>query len=504
MIDLSSPLAAQELKRIIDERVDVRLQASQPRTMYGVVEDVDSGKAQASVFVQGESVAAQGYSYEEWLQPVVGDRVRVVNRQGDRYIERVLTGSPVSGPQAIPGLIGDGIADDGPAIQAAINIAAARVPQGGELYLPPGNHRITQKLSLASGVYLIGSSNRASRITLDSLTEHAIEVLGTSAVATKVQCGLRNLAIVGPGKASGGVGAGVHLKWASYGLVFENLWINGFGSHGAFAEDTYTASWRDVQFDGNGGDGFRGVLNINNMEFARCVSILNGANGFYIEGGASVVFLATDSESNVQAGFDLRYLTTASLLSSHMEKNGTDLVSPNIRLHYKTSLSDKAQSVAIMGCIIQGQSVTADGILADGSERALILGNWFANHTNAHIRTTANATRTTIGPNQYSGVGTLLIDASSSTWASLYGPSKTVTINPGSIPAGSTANQFVSMPSAAVGDAVAIGPPAALEAGLVVTGYVSAADIVQIRIANVTGAAIDPASGSWRVVVMKA
>jgi hypothetical protein len=54
-----------------------------------------------------------------------------------------------------------------------------------------------------------------------------------------------------------------------------------------------------------------------------------------------------------------------------------------------------------------------------------------------------------------------------------------------------------------VGDVVVVGPPATVASGLVVTGYVSAADTVKVRVANVTASPIDPASGSFRVTVLK-
>ena len=50
---------------------------------------------------------------------------------------------------------GDGVADDGPAIQKAIDQAAAR-PGGGIVFLPSGRHRITRTLYMWPGVRLFG------------------------------------------------------------------------------------------------------------------------------------------------------------------------------------------------------------------------------------------------------------------------------------------------------------------------------------------------------------
>ncbi len=81
----------------------------------------------------------------------------------------------------------------------------------------------------------------------------------------------------------------------------------------------------------------------------------------------------------------------------------------------------------------------------------------------------------------------------------------TSTINFAELLANTTADSSgITVTGAAVGDAVMVGVPAAIESGLVVTGYVSAADTVKVRAANVTASPINPASGSFTVVVIKA
>jgi len=80
----------------------------------------------------------------------------------------------------------------------------------------------------------------------------------------------------------------------------------------------------------------------------------------------------------------------------------------------------------------------------------------------------------------------------------------TATIDFPSITAASTSDSTgITVTGAAVGDAVFVGTPATIEAGLVVTGYVSATNTVKVRAANVTALAINPASGAFKVVVIK-
>lgn len=72
-----------------------------------------------------------------------------------------------------------------------------------------------------------------------------------------------------------------------------------------------------------------------------------------------------------------------------------------------------------------------------------------------------------------------------------------------SIAAAGQAELTVAVKGAVINDPVVVGPPANLNAGLVVNGRVTAAGTVTVRVSNVTAAAIDPASGTWRVAVVK-
>lgn len=72
-----------------------------------------------------------------------------------------------------------------------------------------------------------------------------------------------------------------------------------------------------------------------------------------------------------------------------------------------------------------------------------------------------------------------------------------------SIPAAGQAELTIAVPGAVVGDPVVTGAPAGINAGLVSHSRVSAADTVTVRVSNITGAAIDPASATWKVAVVK-
>lgn len=79
--------------------------------------------------------------------------------------------------------------------------------------------------------------------------------------------------------------------------------------------------------------------------------------------------------------------------------------------------------------------------------------------------------------------------------------STTATLDFPSIAAAGQQELTVTLTGAVVGDQVQVGPPATLEGGLVPSARVSAPDTVTVRLSNITGAAIDPASAAWRVTI---
>lgn len=73
----------------------------------------------------------------------------------------------------------------------------------------------------------------------------------------------------------------------------------------------------------------------------------------------------------------------------------------------------------------------------------------------------------------------------------------------GNITAVNTDTTTLTVTGAQTGDSVIVNPSTALEAGIVVYGYVSAADTVTIVANNPTAGAINPASRTYYVTVLK-
>lgn len=74
-------------------------------------------------------------------------------------------------------------------------------------------------------------------------------------------------------------------------------------------------------------------------------------------------------------------------------------------------------------------------------------------------------------------------------------------INFGNLVTLQSASSNVTVAGARANDDVTVSPPAALEAGITVTGKIIADDTVAVVAANTSNAAIDPAAGNFRVTV---
>lgn len=78
----------------------------------------------------------------------------------------------------------------------------------------------------------------------------------------------------------------------------------------------------------------------------------------------------------------------------------------------------------------------------------------------------------------------------------------TATIDPPSIAASGQATAPVTVTGAALGDYVLVAAPYDLQ-GVGAHGYVSAANTVTVLLKNGTAAAVDLASGTWKIKVLK-
>ena len=73
----------------------------------------------------------------------------------------------------------------------------------------------------------------------------------------------------------------------------------------------------------------------------------------------------------------------------------------------------------------------------------------------------------------------------------------------GSIAGQSSATFTVGVTGAVVGDAVVLGAPLAVEAGLIWAGYTNNTDQVTVRVYNMATASVNIVTGTWKVKVLR-
>jgi hypothetical protein len=81
--------------------------------------------------------------------------------------------------------------------------------------------------------------------------------------------------------------------------------------------------------------------------------------------------------------------------------------------------------------------------------------------------------------------------------------SNTAALDFGSIAAAASADLTITVNGAAVGDSVSLGLPSAPSSGIVYQAFVSAVNAVTVRATNITAAAIDPVSNTFRITVIQ-
>lgn len=80
------------------------------------------------------------------------------------------------------GAVGDGVADDTTAVQAALTAALGVAPASGAIvFFPPGIYRITSLLTVGAGVSLMGCGAQSSAIAVDSAASNGVSFTAADA-----------------------------------------------------------------------------------------------------------------------------------------------------------------------------------------------------------------------------------------------------------------------------------------------------------------------------------
>jgi hypothetical protein len=196
------------------------------------------------------------------------------------------------------GAVGDGVADDTAALQAAL------ASNAGVVRFPKGSYRITQRIDVSgSGQTLEGASNRSTII----LAEHAD---GGFRFLQPHQT-LRDMRIICNNNS--GSSAGIELHQTTFTAVnIETDW-NGTGrfvngARVASGASPWVHYYEKCTFTTTSGDAFlvsSGAASFNNAAFISCRFVSSLANGFNLQGVAShgITFVNCLAENNALDGF---------------------------------------------------------------------------------------------------------------------------------------------------------------------------------------------------------
>jgi hypothetical protein len=147
------------------------------------------------------------------------------------------------------GAVGDGVANDAPAIQAAITAATA---SGKTLYFPTGTYLFNSKLTFTCSV--LGENFPQVKLKAGgsalSTSDYAVQV-GGSGISRRMS--MRNIYIEGDNTTTANNGLLFNSQWFSN---HSNIWVRGFYGYAIqIAEESYWNVFEDIManFDGEGG-----------------------------------------------------------------------------------------------------------------------------------------------------------------------------------------------------------------------------------------------------------
>jgi parallel beta-helix repeat protein len=233
------------------------------------------------------------------------------------------------------GALGDGVADDAPEIQAAINAASAA--GGGTLYFPPGRYNLNSPLAWASSVNARGAGNRVSILQVTNPNNDCINGTDISDVT------LDALQLSGPGR---GFGTGVRFtRFAApttSNITLRDVLIQSFGGDGVFLHELSSSTLHRVRVRTCGGVGFH----------------LQAPQDTVL-GGASTSLIGCSSENCVQGGYWLVNMAYSSLSSC---------AAYNTPFGYKL---DGTNGVNLTSC---GAEQCATGLIVDGGSGMAVTG----------------------------------------------------------------------------------------------------------------------------------
>ncbi|WJN60294.1 glycosyl hydrolase family 28-related protein [Pseudomonas sp. SO81] len=260
------------------------------------------------------------------------------------------------------GALGDGVADDTAAIQAAID--AAFTAGGGVVYLPEGVYRISGDgtgagncLTMHSQVDMIGAGMGSTVLKLvDGSALPLLGMIGSPTGEVLQGVGISDLSLDGNRGNSSGEVNGWHLAASTAGisgnlsiervevrdvsgsgfrvdgqtshLLIKESVAHGNGQDGFVSRDSNSGYYADNQAYGNDGNGFALDTHHSALTFTNNDAFANGANGLLVTGDADtqpdspLLILGGELQDNGQAGIALQQASEVRVEGALIGGNG--------------------------------------------------------------------------------------------------------------------------------------------------------------------------------------
>ena len=216
-----------------------------------------------------------------FYKAVTTTSAKAIALQNDLYAEPFelteASDSDIATPQQF-GAIGDGIADDTAAVQAALN------SDKGIVVIKAGTYNVKSMLSITNNVCVYMSNNAIIKATADMDSVISIDCTnvpdGPTALSSYVHFSINGGQIDGNGKAKYGIKATNYHRSSVKGMS-----IFGFTTHGIHCKDDYTESGayftgENLTIIGNNSDNSIGIYAPGNDEEWDKVSVINCKLGF--------------------------------------------------------------------------------------------------------------------------------------------------------------------------------------------------------------------------------
>lgn len=328
-----------------------------------------------------------------------------------------------------------------------------------------------------------------------------------------------------------GVGVGTHSSGT--GVIHTDIKIHNNTFENPFYAGVKAKGWSGVKITNNRFEkGYYGIY--NEMASANIVSdwVVSG-NTFYLQGTTARAgtdaraFLADGNSAGTQYMRDFRIVGNEVLSCNNIGKSRHGITFDYCR--YGVVANNTLRDIARAGIWAYGtdrvtiadNEVVDSNIEAVGGIYGIAVGlTGSVNTTRVNVtgnitdtaavsqcdrsRFTGNIVTTTSGLTTSGNTNTVIVNNtvdSELAWADLKG---SATVDPGNLVAGAGANSTVTVTGAAMGDVVVGVSFSSIQAGIMLTASVTAADTVTVRIRNDSGGAIDLASGTLRAYVNKA